>query len=121
MHDRRLKTNPREIRKCSFIGATTNNPSTKADKLYSPHLPFIHFDTKWIKLAIQKGYIGSESSVLTVQESYLDKAIKIAKDNKITCEYSGIAGLALMLQIGNKLNKDKKMLIINTGKTIFSK
>ncbi len=118
-HDRRLKISPRKIRKCSFMGATTNNPNTKADKLYSPHLPFVHFDIKWIKLAIQKGYIGPESNVFTVQELYLEKAMEIAKNNGITCEYSGIAGLALMLQMGSKLKKNKKMLIINTGKTIF--
>lgn len=72
LHDKRFKGNVDILKQCSFIGATTNNPNTKADKLYSPHLPFIHFDTRWIKLAVSKGYIGPESSVYTVQEHYLD-------------------------------------------------
>jgi len=116
-HDKRYKGDAKRIRKCNFLGATSNNPKTKADKLFSPHLPFVHFDTRWIKLAISKGYIGSESNVYSVQESYLDQAMEIAKKNKITCEHSGIAGLALMLQIANKLTKNKKILIINTGKS----
>jgi hypothetical protein len=116
-HDKRLKVKTSVIKKCNFLGATTNNPTSKADKLYSPHLPFIHFDKSWIKLAISKGYIGSESNVYTVQEKFIDEAIKIAKENKITCEPSGIAGLGLMLQMKDKLPKNKKILIVNTGKT----
>jgi hypothetical protein len=119
LHDKRLKINPKQIRSCSFIGATTNNPGTKADKLYSPHRPFVHFDTRWIKLAIQKGYIGADSNVSIVQEVYLDRAMEIAQDNKVVCEPSGIAGLALMLQMKDKLPKNQKMLVVNTGKTIF--
>lgn len=118
-HDKRLKAGPKDIRSCNFLGATTNNPNTKADKLYSPHLPFVHFDTAWIKSAISRGHIGSGSSVYTIQETYLDKALRLAGDNKITCEPSGIAGLALMLQMAGKLPKDKKMLIVNTGKTKY--
>jgi len=120
LHDKRFKTDARRIKRCNFLGATTNNPNSKADKLYSPHLPFIHFDTKWIKIAIDKGYIGSQSNVYTVQERYFNQAIELAKKNKITCEYSGIAGLALMLQMKSILPKSKKMLIINTGKTKYS-
>jgi len=119
LHDKRLKINSKLIRKCNFMGATTNNPNTKADKLYSPHLPFVHFDTKWIKLAIQKGFIGSKSGVSVVRESYLDEAMNVAGESNIDCEYSGIAGLALMLQMKKQLKKDDKILIVNTGKTIF--
>ncbi|MBU1119184.1 PLP-dependent lyase/thiolase [Patescibacteria group bacterium] len=119
-HDKRLSVDPNDIKQCNFLGATTNNPETKADKLYSPHLPFIHFDTRWITVAISRGYIGEKSNVLTVQERYLDEAYAIAKENNVTCEHSGIAGLALMLQLKNKLPKEKKMLIVNTGKANYS-
>lgn len=118
-HDRRLKCSPQDIRKCNFLGATTNNPKTKADKLYSPHLPFVHFDTSWIKLAISKGYIGSDSNVHSVRERYFDIAMDLAARNGVTCEPSGIAGLALMLQLKGSLPKNKKMLILNTGKTKY--
>jgi len=118
-HDKRFKGDKNKIRRCNFIGATTNNPNSLADKLYSPHLPFVHFDTRWIHLAISKGYIGKESNVYTVQENYLDKAMRIAEKNGIDCEESGIAGLAQMLQMKNKLPRDKKILIVNTGKIKF--
>ncbi len=118
-HDKRFKANLKQIRQCNFLGATTSNPKTKADKLYSPHLPFIHFDTRWIKSAISKGQIGSKSNVYTVKENYIDQALKIAEKNKIDCEPSGIAGLVLMLQMKSQLPKNKMMLIINTGKTKY--
>jgi len=118
-HDKRFKADPKKIRQCNFLGATTNNPKTSADKLYSPHLPFIHFDIKWIKLAITKGYIGPNSNVYTVQEKYLDQGMELAEKNNVKCEPSGIAGLALLLQIKNKVPKNKKILIVNTGKTKY--
>ncbi|MFH1253407.1 MAG: pyridoxal-phosphate dependent enzyme [Candidatus Uhrbacteria bacterium] len=116
-HDKRLKVPAATIKKSHLLGATTNNPLTKADKLFSSHLPFVHFDTHWIKLAVKNGYLGNESNVYNTQEKFFDQAMMIAKENQITCEPSGIAGLALMLQISEHLPKNKKMLIINTGET----
>ena len=118
-HDKRLKVDKKILASCNFIGATSNNPKTTADKLYSPHLPFVHFDINWIKLAISKGYIGKGSNVYNVQERYLQKAMDIAEQNGLECEESGIAGLALVLQMKNKIQRDKKILIVNTGKTKY--
>jgi len=120
LHDKRFKGNVDKIKECNFIGATTNYPKSKADKLYSPHLPFVHFDTKWIKLAISRGYIGPQSSVYAVQERYINQAMEIAHKNKIKCEPSGISGLALIIQMKNRLPKNKKMLVVNTGNTKYS-
>jgi len=119
-HDSRFRGKANKIKKCNFFGATTNNPQSRADKLYSAHLPFIHFDTNWIQLAISKGHIGANSNVYTVQEKFLEQALTIAQKNNIICEASGIAGLALMLQMKNVLPTNRKMLIVNTGKTKYS-
>ncbi|HLC79690.1 MAG TPA: PLP-dependent lyase/thiolase [archaeon] len=119
-HDPRFRGEVKDLRQCNFIGATTNNPKSKADKLYSPHLPFAHFDEQWIRSYKYAGYCGPETDVHLLQERYLDEAMKIAQKNGVDCEPSGIAGLALMLQMKNKLPKNKKMLIVNTGKTKFS-
>ncbi len=116
-HDPRFKGNVETLRKCNFLGATTNNPKSNADKLYSPHLPFVHYDEQWIRLYRSAGFCGPGSNVHIVRESYLDRAVEIAESQGINCEASGIAGLALMLQMKEKLPKDKKMLIVNTGKT----
>ena len=43
-HDPRFMGDVVKLRTCNFIGATTNNPDSKATMLYSPHLPFVHFD-----------------------------------------------------------------------------
>jgi len=118
-HDPRFKGNVEILRKCNFLGVTTNNPNSKADKLYSPHLPFVHYDEQWIRLYRTAGFCGLESDVHLLKEEYLDEALEIAESQRVNCEPSGIAGLALMLQIRDKLPKDKKMLIVNTGKTKY--
>ena len=82
-------------------------------------MPFVHFDEQWIRLYRYAGYCGSESNVYTIREQFLDKAMEIAGNQNINCEPSGIAGLALLLQLKNKIPKVKKILIINTGKTKY--
>ena len=116
-HDPRFRGDVERLRTCNFIGATTNNPRSKADKLYSPHLPFVHYDEQWVRFYKYAGFCGPESNVHLVKEAFFDKALDLAESLDISCEPSGIAGLALMLQMKNKLPKNKKMLIINTGKT----
>ncbi len=116
-HDPRFKGNVDKLRQCSFMAATTNNPNSKAGKLYSPHLPFVHYDEQWMRLYRYAGFCGPESNVYNMKEEYLDEAIVLSNELGIKCEPSGIAGLALLLQIQEKIPKDKKILIVNTGKT----
>lgn len=118
-HDPRFKGDINDLRLCNFLGATTNNPASKADKLYSPHLPFVHFDEQWMKLYRYAGYCGEESNVRLIKDEFLDQAMEIAESLKITCEPSGIAGLALLLQMKDQIPKDKKILIVNTGKSKY--
>jgi len=120
IHDPRFKGKLEILRKCNFLGATTNNPKSKADKLYSPHLPFVHFDEQWIRLYRHAGFCGPESKVTLIKEEHLEKAISLAESQGINCEPSGISGLALLLQMKDKNPKDKKILIVNTGKTKYS-
>ncbi len=117
IHDPRFSGDIEKLKKCNFLGATTNISSSMADKLYSPHLPFSHYDEQWIKMYRTAGYCGKESGVFLIKETFLYQALKIAREQKIDCEPSGVAGLALMLQMKNKLPRDKRMLIINTGKS----
>ncbi len=117
--DPRFKGSKEILQNCNFIGATTNNPKSKAEKLYSPHLPFVHYDEQWIKLYKYAGYCGQESNVHIVKESFLNKAISFAKKAKMACEPSGIAGLAMLFQMQKKIPKDAKILIVNTGRTKY--
>jgi hypothetical protein len=119
-HDPRFKGDIIKLRKCNFYGATSNNPKTQADKLYSPHLPFVHYDEQWIKLYKYAGFCGSKSNVYLIEEKYLDKAIKLAQSLGIKAEPSGLGGMALFLQIKNHIPKNSKILIVSTGKTDYS-
>ena len=116
-HDPRFKGDIEKLRRCNFMAATTSNPNSKAEKLYSPHLPFVHYDEQWMRLYRHAGFCGPESNVYLLEESFLDKAIELADSLNISAEPSGIAGLALLLQLQDKIPRDKKILIVNTGKT----
>ena len=113
--DPRFEGDIDKLRKCNFIGATTNNPDSKADKLYSPYLPFSHYDDQWMRFYKYAGFCGLESDVLSVEEIYLEEALSMAHKQGISCEPSGIAGLALLLQMKNQIPPDAKVLIVNTG------
>jgi threonine dehydratase len=118
--DPRFKGKTEVLQKTSVLGATTTNPRSKADKLYAPFLPFANYSKQWIKFYRFTGLTGEMSQVYNLEEKFLDEAIKIASEQKINCEPSGIAGLGLFLQIQDIIPKDKKILIVNTGKTKWS-
>jgi threonine dehydratase len=120
INDPRFKGNMEVLQKTSVLGATTTNSKSKADKLYAPFLPFANYSKQWIKFYRFTGLTGEMSQVYNLEEKYLDEAIKIANGQKINFEPSGIAGLGLLLQIKDKIPKDKKILIVNTGKTKWS-
>jgi hypothetical protein len=117
--DPRFQGDVNKLRKCNFIGATTNNQKSKADKLYSPHLPFVHFGDQWIRFYRYAAYCGQESTVYILKEEYLDQAIELGNKLKLNFESSGIAGLGMLLQMKNRIPKDAKILIVNTGKTKY--
>lgn len=114
-HDPRFKGDVKKLRGCNFMGVTTNNQNSKAEKLYSPHLPFVHYDEQWIRFYRDAGYCGTKTDVYLLKERYLDLAVDMAHNQGINCEPSGIAGLALMLQMKELLPKKAKMLVVNTG------
>lgn len=117
--DPRFRSTKKQIASCQYIGATTTNPISKATKLYAPHLPFSDFDEQWIRFYKSTGYCGMLSEVYSITETYLDAALRIAREHNITCEPSGIAGLALLLQMKETIDTDKKILIVNTGKSSY--
>jgi len=120
-HDPRFQGDIEVLRRCNFMGVTTTNPKSRAEKLYSPHLPFVHFDEQWMRTYRMAGFCGPESDVYTLQEHYLDQALELAAAQNICAEPSGISGLALLLQLKDRLPHDKKMLIVSTGKSKYIK
>jgi threonine synthase len=84
--------------------------------LYSPHLPFTQFNELWLNFYKKFGYIGEKSNVYIVSEEAIEEAFELLNSQGINCEHSGAAGLAYLLENKNKLPKDKKYLVVNTGK-----
>lgn len=54
-----------------------------------------------------------------MRERFLDEAMKLATEQQITVEPSGIAGLALLLQMRDHVPPDANILIVSTGKTKY--
>jgi cysteine synthase len=115
-HDPRLKASVKRLRVMNILGATVNLSTSKAYMLYSQHLPFVHYNEQWVKFYKKFGFVGKDSGVHVVSENSLEKAYNLARSQGINCEYSGIAGLALLLEKKNVIPKNKKILIVNTGK-----
>jgi len=115
-NDPRLKVDINKMRKCNIIGATVNRPNSKAYMLYSPHLPFTQFNEQWLNFYKKFGYVGKDSNVYIVSEETIEEAFELLNSQGINCEHSGAIGLAYLLENKNNLPKDKKYLIVNTGK-----
>lgn len=98
---------------CNFFAGYTDDPNTSMKMLYSPHNTY---DENDIKNLLESGVIGPKSKGYKIEEKYVGLANSLASRNKIECENSGIAGLALFLQMKNDLDPEKKYVIINTGK-----
>lgn len=115
-YDKRFSGNPVTVSNCNFMGATTVNADSVADKLYSPFLPFAQINTDWLRFFKTAGYCGDMTGIYSVEEHFFERACALATDLGIECEPSGAAGLALLLQMEDEIPKDKKILIVNTGK-----
>ncbi|MEM1323957.1 MAG: pyridoxal-phosphate dependent enzyme [Bacteroidota bacterium] len=114
-HSKRFFGNIAKLRECHFLGATTFDRHSKLDKLYSPFSPALAFRGK-LEQYIQQSLCGGRSRVEEVVEPWVERAIALAAEQHINCEPSGIAGLALLLQLEGEIPKDKKIVIVNTGR-----
>ena len=114
--DPRFKGNSKKLQQCSYLGATSYLHDTKADKLYAPFRPFKLIDGDWVKFYKRAAYCGPFTEILGVEEEFIIEGYKMAREKGINCEHSGAAGLALLLQLQDKIPHDKKILIINTGR-----
>jgi threonine dehydratase len=105
------------ISSCHFLGATTPDRSSRMDKLFSYYLPNIEERKERLKRLISQGVVGELSDIVEISDALLDEAFDIAHSFQVEAEPSGLAGLALFLQMKDRIPPDKKVLIINTGKT----
>ena len=111
---------------CNFIGAASNNKKSKMKMLYSAfqNKTIKNVNNNIVKPLINKNSCGQKSIVSLVEEKYIDSAIEISNYFNITFEPSGISGFAMFLKMAEKreiiINKNDKIIIINTGKSVTS-
>src|SRR5678810_5314 len=98
-HDPRFRGDINAISKCNYYGATSHNASTSLDKLFSYYLPSLKDYNDYLNSLMENARIGPHSGILDVEEEFVEEAMDIAQKQNIRCEPSGIAGLALLLQI----------------------
>ncbi len=109
---------------CNFIGAASNKKNSKMKMLYSAFQDqtIDHTNHTIVKPLIDKDSCGNKSIVSLVNEKYIDSAIEIANYFNITCEPSGVSGLAMFLQMAEKktmeINAHDKIIIISTGRSV---
>jgi hypothetical protein len=115
IHDPRFQGNVGILRKCNFIGATTNNSRTRAHHLFAYFLPFEHLSERRIKDYKSRGFCGKSTGVDIGGEEHLDEALDIARGHGITTCPSGIFGLNYLLENKDRLPRDAKYIIVNTG------
>ena len=114
-HDKRLLG--KTVNHCHFIGGNTDNPKSELTKLYSRYAASSFRSAQaLIDECKEKEMIGSLSGIHHIKEEFVSGAIKIAEENSVTFEPSGVAGLALFLQMKESIDPQKKILIVNTGK-----
>ena len=106
-----------KLKSCHFIAASTMNKDTQLDKLYSSFLPTFNEYENFINELKSSSCVGKQTNIFNVEERFVDNAMEIATSQQITFEPSGLAGLALLLQMQDELPKNNKILIVNTGKT----
>ena len=117
-HDPRFLGNIKSLKKCNFMGASSKNPETQLDKLFSNFLPSIDSFRKYIReLKDEYGCVGKMTNIYYVEEKYVEEALEVAEKQDLTFEPSGMAGLALLMQMKDKIPNDSNILIVNTGKT----
>jgi len=114
--DKRYRGDISTLPFCNFMGASTLNSASIADKLYSPFLPFAKINEDWMRFYRAAAFCGERTGIYPVEEKFFTRAMNIAIEQNISCEPSGIAGLALLLQMQDSLPKDQKILIVNTGR-----
>ena len=115
--DPRYSGNIDKLKHCHYMGATTNAKNTILDKLYSSFLPTYSDYLNFINELISYSCTGNRTSIKNLDEKFVHQAIDIGNNQNINFEPSGIAGLALFLQMKQSIEADAKILIVNTGKT----
>lgn len=117
INDRRLEGGSLTIEGLQLYGATSEDRKTKMDKLYAAHRPTLSESRRVATEMIEAGHCGARSGVYDVGEAFVPEALETARAGRIQCDESGIAGLALLLELSEQepFPVDEEILVVNTG------
>jgi hypothetical protein len=115
--DRRLEGGARTIEGVQLYGATSEDWKTKMDKLWAAYRPTLDEARRVCAKVVEDGHCGPRSKIYDVDERFVRGALDTAHAGKIQCDESGIAGLALLLQLSQEeeIPEDEEILVVNTG------
>lgn len=116
-NDRRLTGGLRSIEGLQIYGATSSDRKTKMDRLYAPHRPTLAEARRVVDSMRDQSFCGPASNIYDVDEGIASDALSLARANGIKCDESGIAGLALLLQLSkqHEFPAESRLLVVNTG------
>jgi hypothetical protein len=115
-NDSRYMGNVGMLRKTNFYAARTELRGSRLTKLYADYLPSLGAQISYIEECKRVRSCGPGTCLFNVAEEFVDQALELADINNVVCEPSGVAGLALFLQVKDTLQPDSRILIVNTGK-----
>jgi cysteine synthase len=115
--DPRLSGGSRAIEGLELYGATSDDWRTKMDKLYAAHRPTLAEAKRFVEEMRTDGHCGQRSGIYSVGEHMLTPALEAAHAAHIRCDESGIAGLALLLELdaAQPFQALDEILVVNTG------
>jgi threonine dehydratase len=113
-NDPRLKGAP--VKDISVYGATTRNEKSQMDKLYAKYRPTLREVNKLLsEYKEKKRSLGPNSEIFEVSEERAEEAYQWAQTKQIRTEHSGCAGLALFLEMKDKIPVKDRIAVVNTG------
>jgi hypothetical protein len=115
--DRRLDGGAQTIEDVQLYGATSKDWKTKMDKLWAEFRPTLDEARRVCKEVVDAELCGPKSRVYDVKERFVKGALEAARSGGVQCDESGIAGLALLLQLSQEeeFPEDEEILVVNTG------
>lgn len=105
------------IRRCKFFGITTSNPNSKYFKLCSYFFNVNKFNTEQMSLYKRLDVCHPESRVVDLSDDFFDEAKDLLSRFGVKAEDSSVAGLAFYLENQQKFDNERKVLIVNTGRS----
>jgi hypothetical protein len=115
--ERLADVDPKRLSGIHVLGATAATANTLMKKLYAAYRPTTDELVTKLDDLKGRGILGAKSAIVPIEDRVARRGIKLAEQNKINTELSGIAGLGLFLDMEETLtlSESDKIVVVNTG------